>query len=63
METEAAHAHAEIEKARQQVAASVVALRGELASTTDWRQWVRRRPLALIAGAFVVGFLFGSRRR
>lgn len=54
---------AEIARARQQITWSAQALRTEVATRMDWREHVRRRPLAFLAGAFVVGLAFGLRRR
>jgi hypothetical protein len=59
---ELAQAEADVERARERVTASVMALRNEVARRTDWREWVRRRPGAVLAGAFVLGFLLGRRR-
>ena len=53
---------AEIERARAQIARSAAALRDEVAATADWREWVRRRPGVLLAGAFALGFFIGYRR-
>ncbi|MBI3180804.1 MAG: hypothetical protein HYZ28_01535 [Myxococcales bacterium] len=52
----------EIARARDQIATSAEALRRHMASSTDWREWVRRRPGLFLAGAFALGFLIGSRR-
>jgi hypothetical protein len=60
--TEAEHVRAEIERAREQVASSVEALRGEIVSTVSWREWVRRNPYAAVVGAFLLGFLYGNRK-
>ncbi len=57
-----AEARAELERARQQVATSAAALRAEVARSTEWRGWVRERPLLFVAGAFALGFLIGNRR-
>ncbi len=57
-----AQIRAEIERTREQLASSVLALRQEVAVRTDWREWVRRRPGTCLAAAFTVGFLLGSRR-
>ena len=54
---------AQIERARNQIAASALALRREVAAKTDWREYVRRRPLQFIVGALLVGWLLGNRRR
>jgi ElaB/YqjD/DUF883 family membrane-anchored ribosome-binding protein len=53
---------AEIERAREQIQASVVALRQEVAEVVDWREWVRARPALCIGAAFAIGFYLGSRR-
>jgi hypothetical protein len=54
---------AEIEIAREQVVASARALRKEVSARVDWREWVRRNPLAWVGGAFVVGWLLSGHRR
>ena len=59
---EMAAAEAELARDRERVAESVMALRNEVARRTDWRQWFQRRPLPFLAGALVVGFLWGHRR-
>ena len=53
---------AEIERARQEIQASVVELRQEVATAVDWREWVRRRPGVCVGAAFMIGFYLGSRR-
>ncbi len=53
---------AELERAREQIVHSAAALRHEVAMTTDWREWVRRRPALFLAGAFAIGFYVGYRR-
>lgn len=53
----------EIERARQQIQISVVALREEVAVATDWRVWYRRRPYACLAAAFALGVFLGTRGR
>ena len=53
---------AEIQKARAQIALSAQQLRHEVARRTDWRELVRQRPVACLAGAFVLGVWLGSRR-
>jgi hypothetical protein len=52
----------EIARARQQIATSAAALRHEVAMTTDWREWVRRRPLLCVGGAFALGLAISLRR-
>jgi hypothetical protein len=53
---------AELERARAELVYSVSALRDEMLQRTDWRGWVRRRPLAWMGAAFAVGFLLAERR-
>jgi hypothetical protein len=53
---------AEIERTRSELVTSVSALREEVAQATDWRAWVRKRPLLCVGAAFMVGFLIGQRR-
>jgi hypothetical protein len=50
-----------ISKDEEELAASVVALRTEVARAVDWHEWVRRWPAHAIAGAFVLGFALGRR--
>jgi hypothetical protein len=57
-----AQVRAEIERTREQLATSVLALREEVAVATDWRLWVQRRPVLCLSTAFAIGFLIGSRR-
>jgi hypothetical protein len=52
----------QITRSRERLAASLGALREELGSLTDWREWVRRRPLPFLAGALVLGLWSGWRR-
>ncbi len=54
---------AEIERARQQLASSVIALRDEVTARADWRGYVRKNPVPFIAGAFALGFFLAYRRR
>jgi ElaB/YqjD/DUF883 family membrane-anchored ribosome-binding protein len=54
---------AEIERTRSELVHSVSVLREEVAWRTDWREWVRRRPLTCVGAAFFVGFLIGSSQR
>ncbi len=58
---DAAEVREEIERAREQLASSVGALRREVAMRTDWREWIRRHPYRCLAGALAVGFLIGRR--
>ena len=57
-----ARAESDVERARERVASSMLALRDELARKTDWRGWVRRRPSAFLGAAVAVGFWLGYRR-
>lgn len=52
---------AEIAATRERLAASLGALREEITTLTDWREWVRRRPAPFVLGAFALGFLAGWR--
>jgi len=52
---------AEIERTREKIAASAEALRHEVAVHTDWREWVRRKPIPWFAGAFAAGFFIARR--
>ena len=61
--SEVARAEEEIERTREQVTLSVMALRNEVARRADWREWIRRRPGTFLGAAFVAGFLWGRRRR
>ncbi len=56
-----ARALAEIDRAREEVALQVSALREEISRTVDWREWYRRRPGLCLATAFAVGYLIGRR--
>jgi len=51
----------EIERTRQRLAASIGALREELTSLTDWREWIRARPAVFVGGAFALGLMLGWR--
>jgi hypothetical protein len=53
---------AEIEHARAQIQRSAQELKQEMAARADWREWVRRRPVPTLFGAFLVGVWLGSRR-
>lgn len=59
---ELARAESDVERARERVAQSMMALRNEVARQVDWRLWVQRRPALFIGGAFAVGFWLGRRR-
>jgi hypothetical protein len=53
---------AEIERTRAELATSVSALREEVATATDWRAWVSKRPMVCVGAALMVGFWLGYRR-
>ncbi len=59
---EVARAEEDIERTREQVAHSVMALRNEVVRRTDWREWIRARPAVFLGGAFVLGFWLGRRK-
>jgi hypothetical protein len=52
---------AEIERAREQIHSSVMALREEVSRAADWRARIRRRPGLWLGAAFAVGFFLGTR--
>jgi ElaB/YqjD/DUF883 family membrane-anchored ribosome-binding protein len=52
---------AEIERAREQIQSSMMALRHEVSQAADWRRWVRQRPGLWLGAAFAVGFYLGTR--
>lgn len=54
-----ARAEADIERARQAVASSMLALQRELARTFDWRAWVAARPYLAVGTALAIGALLG----
>ena len=57
-----ARAEAELERTRERVAQSMLALRNEVARRTDWRRMVRERPLLFMGAALALGFWWGFRR-
>jgi hypothetical protein len=57
-----ARAEAELERTRERVAQSMLALRNEVARRTDWRRLVRDRPLLCLGAALALGFWWGFRR-
>jgi hypothetical protein len=52
---------AEIERARGEIAESLLVLRSEVQQTLDWRAFVRRRPQVAVAGAFLIGYWLARR--
>lgn len=51
---------ADIERQREELGRSVVALRGRVSELTDWRRQVREHKRELMVGAAVVGFAVGG---
>jgi hypothetical protein len=60
---ELARAEADVERARERVASSFVALRDGLVRQTDWRRWLAEHPLVTLGSALAVGYWLGCRRR
>jgi 3-dehydroquinate dehydratase len=52
---------ADIERQRDELSHSVVALRSKVTELTDWRRQVREHRRELIIGAAAVGFVVGVR--
>jgi hypothetical protein len=52
---------ADIERQRDELAGSVVALRSKVTELTDWRRQVREHQRELVIGAAVIGFAIGAR--
>jgi len=57
-----ARAESDVERARERVASSMLALRDEVTRKTDWRRWVRRQPAAFLGASVALGFWLGYRR-
>jgi hypothetical protein len=60
--TEVDRAEAAVERSRERVERSMVALRDAIARRTDWRGWMAQRPAVFLGAAVVLGFLWGYRR-
>jgi hypothetical protein len=58
-----ARAEADVARARERVASSVVALRDGLVRQTDWRRLLADHPLLALGSALAVGYWLGCRRR
>ncbi|MBI5547075.1 MAG: DUF3618 domain-containing protein [Deltaproteobacteria bacterium] len=52
---------ADIARARDEIARSVLALRERVNVATDWREWFRRRPWVAMGLAFSAGVWLGYR--
>ena len=61
LDPEMACAEAEIDRTRERVSRSVLALRQAMTQRADWREWVRRRSLPFLAVAFMIGFVYGQK--
>jgi hypothetical protein len=57
-----ARAESDVERARERVASSMLALRDEVVRKTDWRSWFRRQPAPFLGAAVALGFWLGYRR-
>jgi hypothetical protein len=60
-DVEVARAKAALAEAREQLAAAIVGMREDVVESADWREWVRERPLASVAAAFLLGVALGGR--
>jgi hypothetical protein len=58
---EVLQAEREIERTRERVSQSMIALREAVAKRADWREWVRNRPELFLGAAFALGLFWGSR--
>lgn len=61
VDVELREAEREIARTRERLAQSITALRSEISSMADWRQWVAKNPAPFVAGAFGLGLLLGLR--
>lgn len=52
---------AELDRARDDVAAALLGLRDQVQATISPREWVRRHPLPMLVGALLVGVWLGRR--
>jgi hypothetical protein len=52
---------AEIDRTRAELAATVAQLSAEVTARADWREWVRRRPVLFVGGAFALGLWLAER--
>jgi len=51
----------EIERAREDVAITAVALRRRVEELTSFHEWVDRHPFPILGAAFALGFILGRR--
>jgi hypothetical protein len=52
-----AEIRAGIERARQEIEQSVADLRTNVSETLDWRNYVRKHPIAVFGGALALGIV------
>ena len=52
---------ADIARAREEIARSVLMLRDRMSEARDWRQWVRKRPALWLGPVFGLGAWLGWR--
>jgi hypothetical protein len=52
---------AEIDRARAEIASSLMVLRTEVRQQLEWRTLVRERPQVALAAAFAIGYWLGRR--
>ena len=60
--TEVDRAEAAVERSRERVERSMMALRDAIARRTDWRGWMAQRPAVFLGAAVFLGFLWGYRQ-
>lgn len=60
--TEVDRAEAAVERSRERVERSMMALRDAIAQRTDWRGWMAQRPAVFLGAAVMLGFLWGYRQ-
>jgi hypothetical protein len=60
--TEVDRAEAAVERSRERVERSMMALRDAITRRTDWRGWMAQRPAVFLGAAVMLGFLWGYRR-
>ncbi len=51
----------DLDHAREKFVLSMTAVEREVTRLLDWREWVRRRPVAALAVAFALGALIGRK--